>query len=64
LDPQPSDLESDALAVRATGLCLSLLMYRMFPAMSTVFFQLKFFSCIFLIFHAGIISVFALCALE
>ena len=64
MNPQPSDLESDALAVRATGLCLCLLMRRMSPAMSAIFLQLKLFGCILLVLHARIVPVFALGTLK
>ena len=51
MNPQPSDLESDALAVRATGLRLSLLMYRVSPAVVAILLQLKFVRSILLVLH-------------
>lgn len=63
MNPQPSDLESDALAVRATGLCLSLLMKCMMPAVLTIFLKLKFIRSILLILGCRIILALAFSAL-
>ncbi len=64
MNPQPSDLESDALAVRATGLRLCLFMERMASAMPAVLLQLKLIGGVLLIFHARIVSVLTIRALQ
>jgi hypothetical protein len=64
LNPQPSDLESDALAVRATGLCLCLLMKRMSIAVLAIFLKLEFVRCILLVLCSGIIFILTFCTLQ
>lgn len=64
MNPQPSDLESDALAVRATGLCLCFLMGGMPLTGPTILLELYLISSIFLILHACIVFILTFCALK
>ena len=58
-NPQPSDLESDALAVRATGLCLCLFVLNMLSAMSAKLLQSKLFCRILLVLRSRIVLILA-----
>ncbi len=61
-NPQPPDLESGALPVRATGLSDSL--FRLFvrgmrPAKGTIFFKLQLTRCILFVFRRRIVATLA-----